>query len=452
MAQIFVLNSAAGLMTAAAAIDAGAVPTGSPRILLSVNAALVPEIGSGPGELPSMSGLLARFDRVVSLNELIAPIPPTMWNPPESEWPLLERLLRTAWGLGDEPVELFVQSPQVSPSRALAAVFVAAPLTVIGDGLMTYSPIRDRLGRGITGRVRAVAYADVVPGVEPVLFTEADAVRVPVPATRMRAILAEVGDAVQDAAIDALAASGAPTALVLGQYLAALELVTADEEQAMQLEMIDRARDLGAERVVFKPHPSAPPAGAGALAAHARMRGLVWAQYSGAAPAEVLAVRLNTVGVVAGFSSALTSAHAVLGLPIASAGTETLLQRLDPFENSNRVPVTIVDALTRPDSPYRTPASLQGLVDAVGYCMQPGIMAHLRPRAERLLQGLDDDERHRYFSRRRLAELSLPGGRARFVTRILTPAGEITRLEELRLTILGAQRRFGRAMKVLQGR
>lgn len=452
MAQIFVLNSATGLMTAAAAIDAGSVPADSCRILLSVNAALVPELGSGPGELPAMRGLLARFDRVVSLNELIAPIPPTMWNPPESEWPLLERLLRTAWGLGDEPVELFVQSPQVSPSRALAAVFVSAPLTVIGDGLMTYSPIRDRLGRGITGRVRAVTYADVVPGIQPLLFTEADAARVPVPAERMRAMFDEVGATVQDAAIDALAASDAPTALVLGQYLAALELVTADEEQAMQLEMIDRARDLGAARVVFKPHPSAPPALSGALSAHAHARGLAWATYAGPAPAEVLAARLHTVGVVAGFSSALTSAHAVLGLPIASAGTEMLLHRLDPFENSNRVPVTIIDALTRPDSPYRTPAALQGLVDAVGYCMQPAIMAHLRPRAERVLQGLDDTERRRYFSRRRLAKLSLPGGRAPFFTRALTPSGDITRLEELRLTILGAQRRFGRAMKALQGR
>jgi hypothetical protein len=166
----------------------------------------------------------------------------------------------------------------------------------------------------------------------------------------------------------------------------------------------------------------------------------------------VLALRLNTVGVVAGFSSALTSAHAVLGLPIDSAGTETLLHRLDPFENSNRVPVTIIDALTRPDSPYRAPARMQGLVDAVGYCMQPMIMSHLRPRAERVLHGLDEGERHRYFSRRRLAELSLPGGRHTFFSRALTPTGDVTRIEELRLTISGAQRRFGRAMKALQGR
>jgi hypothetical protein len=452
MAQIFVLNSAYGLMTAAAAIDAGKIPETSHRVLLSVNAALVPELGSGPGELGFMAGVLRRFDQVVSLNDLLAPIPPTMWNPPESELPLIERLLRTTWGLGDDDVELYLQSPQVSPSRALASVFYAAPLTVIGDGLMTYSPIRDKLGRSITGRMREVAYADVVPGVEPVLFTETGATRVPVGADRMRAVLDEVSNAVQDARIDALAASEARTALVLGQYLAALELVTEHEEQTMQRHMIDRAKALGAERVVFKPHPSAPPALVDALAAHARAQGLEWAMYSGSAPAEVLAVRLNTVGVVAGFSSALTSAHALLGLPIDSAGTEMLLHRLDPFENSNRIPVTMIDALTRPDSPYRTPATMQALLDAVGYCMQPMIMSHLRPRAERVLHGLDEAERHRYFSRRRLAALSLPGGRHTFFSRALTPTGDVTRIEELRLTISGAQRRFGRAMKALQGR
>jgi hypothetical protein len=452
MAQIFVLNSAYGLMTAVAAIDAGQLPPSEHRILLSVNAALVPELGSGPGELGFMRGLVSRFDRGVALNDLIAPIPPTLWNPPESEWPLLERLLRAQWGLGSEPVELFVQSPQVSPSRALASVFIGAPLTVIGDGLMTYSPIRDRLGRGITGRMRAVAYADVVPGVEPVLFTETGAARVPVAAARMRAVVEAVAAEVRDVQLDGLAASGAPTALVLGQYLAELQLVTPEEEEAMQVEMIDRAVGFGAERVVFKPHPSAPPSVVGHLAARAKEHGLEWALYSGSAPAEVLATRLHVVGFAAGFSSALTSARALFDVPIASAGTEMLLQRLEPFENSNRIPVTIIDALTRADSPYRTPATMQGLIDAVGYCMQPTIMSHLRPRAERVLRGLDDSERHRYFSRKRLAELSLPGARANFLTRALTPTGDVTRVEELRLTITGARRRWGRALKALQGR
>ena len=41
------------------------------------------------------------------------------------------------------------------------------------------------------------------------------------------------------------------------------------------------------------------------------------------------------------------TAHSIYELPIARYGTELLLERLTPYENSNRIPVTIVDALAR---------------------------------------------------------------------------------------------------------
>ena len=43
MTQLFVLNSAYGLATAAAAIDAGLIAGAGPRILLSVNSVQIPE-------------------------------------------------------------------------------------------------------------------------------------------------------------------------------------------------------------------------------------------------------------------------------------------------------------------------------------------------------------------------------------------------------------------------
>src|SRR5690606_23792083 len=125
--------------------------------------------------------------------------------------------------------------------------------------------------------------------------------------------------------------------------------------------------------------------------------------------AELVAARLDAAGVVAGFSTALPTIQALQQRPIGAAGTATVLQRLTPFENSNRIPATIVDALTRADSPYRDPRLLQLLVDAVGYAMQPVIAERLRPRAEQLLRELDAPERDRYFAPARLAELRLPG-------------------------------------------
>jgi hypothetical protein len=41
------------------------------------------------------------------------------------------------------------------------------------------------------------------------------------------------------------------------------------------------------------------------------------------------------------------TASSIYGLPVARLGTELMLERLTPFQNSNRIPVTLVDALVR---------------------------------------------------------------------------------------------------------
>jgi len=157
--------------------------------------------------------------------------------------------------------------------------------------------------------------------------------------------------------------------------------------------------------------------------------------------------------VVAGFSSALPTVDALFGTPVAAVGNEILLARLTPYENGNRMPVTIVDALTRDGTRYHDPDALQRLVDAVGYCMQPTIVSHLRPRAVEVLTGLEPAERARYFAARRLTELQLPGGARRgILRRAMASTGGVGRVEQVRLVIGGARRRLGRAWKALRGR
>ncbi len=289
MTQIFVLNSAYGLMTAVAAMDAGALPASSSgRILVAVNAAIIPEAGDGIVDAPHLAALRSRFDRVIDLNELLAPERPPHWRVTVGEAPVLERLLRQAWGIGDHAVELFLQSPQVAPSRVFIDVFMGAPVSIVGDGLMTYSPIRNRWPHTVAGRVVGVVYADTVPGVEPLLF--AGATRAPVGVMAFGAVVDEVARATLDPAIDELADVPRP-ALVLGQYLSALKLVSAEEERRMQRDMIDRALAWEPETIVFKPHPSAAPALIDDLDAHAAERGVAFRSFRGDAPAEVLALR-----------------------------------------------------------------------------------------------------------------------------------------------------------------
>ena len=450
MTQIYALHSAYGLVTAGAAIDAGLLgdPRGGDheRILVPFTSSRVPETAVGIGDDPALHTLRERFDRIEPLEDLLGALHPSSWEPSDADLPLLERLLVRAWRIDPDDLELLVQSPQVPPARTLMTLFPKARITIIGDGLMTYSPMRVDLPLPVTARIERVVHADVVPGVRP-LVASPHAELVPVAPAAFAAALRET-DAGRSPGPD-----GVPTVLVLGQYLSALGLMPAAEEIDLQKRLIDRAAAWSPQRIVFKPHPAAPPMVTAAVRARATAQGIDVVEYRGPLAAELLAERLDAIAVVAGFSTALPTVHTLFGRAIGSAGNATVLRALMPFENSNRIPVTLVDALTREDSPYAEPGRLQLLVDAVGYAMQPEIARHLRGRAEELLSRLDREERDRYFAPRRLAELRLPGAPNQgALSRALRPAGGVGRVEEWRLNALGARRRVGRAWRALRGR
>ncbi|WP_136053940.1 polysialyltransferase family glycosyltransferase [Microbacterium sp. K24] len=460
MTQVFALHSAYGLATAAAAIDAGLLDGGDrpDRLLVPFTSSRVPETTVGVAADPALRSLRGRFDRVEELEAILGPLHPSSWEPADGDLPILERLLTRAWKLDPRDLELFVQSPQVAPARTLMSLFPQARITIVGDGLMTYSPMRVALPHTVAARIGRVVHADVVPGVRPLVGSPYAEI-VPVPPESFAAALrqtdageTDAGEAdAGDARLDD-EAEGA-TALVLGQYLSALGLMTPAEEIALQKEMIDRAARWSPRRIVFKPHPAAPPLHTDAVRARAAALGIDFVEYRGGLAAELLAERLDAVAVVAGFSTALPTVRTLFGREIGAAGTETVLRMLTPFENSNRIPAVIVDALTRDRSPYEDPARLQLLVDAVGYAMQPEIAGHLRERAEGLLTGLDAVERDRYFTPERLSALRLPGAPAETtLQRMLRPAGGVGRVEEWRLTAIGARRRAGRAWRVIRGR
>ena len=129
--------------------------------------------------------------------------------------------------------------------------------------------------------------------------------------------------------------------------------------------------------------------------------------------AEVLLHRLAPRLVVGVFSTALATARAIYGIPTATVGTDLLLERIAPYQNSNRVPLTIVDHLSRSGTGQLAPAEasrLQELIEAVAYCMQPLIASDLRPVAQNVLALVAGTPEMRYFKKRRLMKLALPGG------------------------------------------
>ncbi|MFF2008112.1 polysialyltransferase family glycosyltransferase [Streptomyces sp. NPDC058195] len=421
--QIFLASTLYGAATLAAALDAGCFPEADRRILLVSNNAAVPETTPSLDAMPGFGALRGRFDDVVSWNTTIAPFHPGGWEPRPDDLPLWERHLRLAWGLDEDRVELAVESIQVNPAQAVAQIFTGAPLDVYADGLMSYGPTRNKIDPLIGTRVRRLLHLDLVRGLRPLLLTEFGVAPRIVPTESFVKVLGELADA-PGAAAGAEGVTG--PALLLGQYLSALGLISAAEEEELHLRMMRGAVALGHTRLVFKPHPTAPAQWSNALREEAGRLGAELTVLDEAvrpAPvlAEVLYQRMRPALVVGCFSTALLTASAFYGLPVAQVGTDMLLDRLSPYENSNRVPVTLVDALV-PEVTDRAAVEraatsgepvatdeLTALVTAVGFAMQPKIYPELRPAAERYLAACLSGATWRYFKRRRLTSLALPG-------------------------------------------
>ncbi|MFI2208875.1 polysialyltransferase family glycosyltransferase [Streptomyces sp. NPDC020141] len=460
--QIFYASSLYGVATLAAAIDSGCFATADRRLLLIANNAQTPETSPGPDAVPGFERLRERFDGVLSWNEAIAPFHPGGWSPRRDDTPLWERYLRLRWGLGEDRIELAVESIQVSPALTIAQLFPDAPLDVYADGLMSYGPTRNRIDPLVGERVRRLLHPDLVPGLRPLLLAEFEAEPCVVPADAFRKVIAELADSQPatpepdrpapagpepdhptpvgpeqagpdpgpgprdspdgpdspdspDGGGDTEAAEAEGPALLLGQYLAALGILTPEEEEELHLRMVRGAVDRGFRRLVFKPHPTAPASWNRALEREAARLGAELSVLSEPLLAEVVYRRARPSLVVGCFSTALLTAAAFYGLPVARVGTEELLDRLTPYQNSNRIPLTIVDAvvpeLTGEDPPAPLSAEeLTGLVKAVGFAMQSRIRPDLRGDAEDFLASRLDGRTLRYFKRRRLTALGLPGG------------------------------------------
>ncbi|MEV6650071.1 polysialyltransferase family glycosyltransferase [Streptomyces sp. NPDC051219] len=459
--QIFAASTGYGAATLAAALDAGMFGPGNRvhRTLLVTNNAPNPEVTPALDRMPGFDRIRARFDAVVHWNKVIHPHHPAAWVPRTQDITAWQRLLRHAWDLGSEPVELALESIQAAPALALAAVFADSPLDVYADGLMSYGPTRDALPHSVHGRIRRLLHPDLVNGLRPLLLSEYAVPAETVPAGAIQGVFAELERAAPPLEGQGLAAQEQPggtppgqdregPVLMLGQYLAAAGILSVYEERELHGRMLHAAARAGHRTVVFKPHPSALPLGEESLQLAAEAAGIRLVVCDTPILAETLVQRLRPALVTGCFSTALLTAAVHYGVPVAAVGTDLLLERLSPYENSNRVPVTLVRALL-PDlerdgcdgkpldlSPAVVNGRIAPLLTAVGHCMQPEGCAHLREDAERFLAAHCEGpgrplgpETAPYFKRRRLRALGLPGapGPATPVARLRTAVHRIRR-------------------------
>ena len=135
--------------------------------------------------------------------------------------------------------------------------------------------------------------------------------------------------------------------------------------------------------------------------------------------AELTMQRHQPRWVISCFSTGLATARYLLGSEAVAVGTSALLPLLEPYENSNRVPLVLAEALFH-RTDFQPPAlvgptsesrDLQRLVDTVAYCMQPSLHPEAAADAAAYLGVLarEPELLGLFFRRRRLTLLGLPG-------------------------------------------
>lgn len=428
--QVFVASTVYGLATVVAAMDDGLFPAARRRILVLSTNSGNPETANPLSAVGGFDLLTKDFDAVFSYNDAVAPQHPSEWMPRGVDIPLWDRYFRTCWAIADDPVRLVVESIHVRPAAALCQIFFDALIDVYADGLMSYGPTRSPLPTLVGTRLDRLLHLDLVPGLRPVLLSEWGIQQQVINGEAFRGVLGSVaGHAPVSLATDR------PIALLLGQFLSALGLLTEAEEADLHRQMLRAAVAHGSRRLVFKPHPSAGRDLADPMVAEAAALGVELVVYSEPVLAETLYERASVELVVGCFSTAMLTALTCYGIPTVRVGTELLLERLRPYENSNRIPVTIVDAVVPAGGVvdegggdeagldeggigggvvHRAGVDGGGVEDwnrllrTVAYCMQPRIYPDLRELAEEVLRE-EYPSLWRYFKRRRLTALELPG-------------------------------------------
>jgi Alpha-2,8-polysialyltransferase (POLYST) len=412
--QIFYSSTLFGTMTLAAAMDAGRFGAHTERrVLLVSNNAAIPEITPALDDAPGFASLRPRFDEVVSWNDIVAPLHPSEWIARAVEIPMLERLIRSQLSIDSDPSELVLESIAVPPARTLSALIRDCPITVYSDGLMSYGPTRDPVPLETSSRITRLLHLDLVPDVTPLLLREAGVAPDALPGAAFRRVL--------DEQPEPGALSG--TAMILGQYLSALDIVTPAEEAELYADMLRALVAQGHQEIAFKPHPAAGRSHVRSLRAVAASLSAQLRVVPESVPAEVCFRTLRPELVAGCFSTALVTASQLFGIPVATMGGELMLERLTPYQNSNRIPATIVDAsfprLARDGTIYDPPpVELSELTEAVGYCMQPDIYPALHEAAGRYVEMYGPS---RYFKKRRLTAVGLLAPPPTKPTRPATP-------------------------------
>lgn len=437
MAQIIQISTQYQLANIVALVRAGHLGEGKERrILIIANNSFAPELTPAADGMPGSASLLTHFDLVIDWNATIWPSHPKTFGISGERAPIMQRSLRSEWAIAEnEPIDLLVESLPGHPAGVLTQIFTTATISVHSDGLMSYGPVRNPLSLPQYQRLQAIYYTDLLPGITPRQLAEHSPERVVLPTADLKSVIEDMAaEVAPELAAADLAAPIPDAGMVLGQYLAQIDLISAEEELDLHLQMIDEVKDRGLSTVIFKPHPTSARTTIEPLRTRSHELGLEFVLADVPLLAEIVIATTRPQLVVSCYSTGLATARALFGTVTAAIGTSMMLEVLAPYQNSNRVPLTIVDALhtggyvlpgelaevaagseslakgsTTPGDAESGTKDLGLLIDAVTYCMQSETASYLRENAIDFLERAVGGEDMKYFKRKRLSKLDLPG-------------------------------------------
>lgn len=314
------------------------------------------------------------FDKIYYLNDLIAPLHPAKWISPKNTMDKLAIRSILCTLLGVNKVEtLLIESLHVAPAATLAEIFYDSELLVYSDGLMTYGPTRFKLPYSIGSKVSNLFYIDLLHGLKPNYLKEFHVNLCPVDPEIIKSKIKEISVNIQP---ELMLENDVP--VFAGQYLSGLGIISEEEEVGLYVEGIVCAAKKGKiNSVYFKPHPSFSSTLINLVRENALKKGINILVLPSTQLLEELMLIFKPAFVVSVFSTALATANAIFKAKSYSFRTEWFIRKLEPFQNSNRVPAYIClhvfEDIENKSLVLKESDNLQMAVNILSYGMQPSL-------------------------------------------------------------------------------
>lgn len=398
MDRVFEVSTPFGLACLAAGVEEGLFGDRADgrRVLLVSDNAIIPEAVESLVDWPGFRELADAFDSVDSWNDIVHPYHPHQWEPRFEDWVVWERFFKQRLGLDEGPCEVVVESFQAGPARALTMVLPNADISVYADGLMSYGPTRRTPPVDLARRIRRVVLLPLFPELDPLLFMEQSPEYAYIPADAFRR---SVQRSSTPADVDWHGGEARrPLGVVLGQTFSELGFLSPSEELDLYRAMLGHAVGQGMASVLFKPHPTSLQNIARRVAGWSDELGIPIGIGVDRNLVETTYAEYRPDLVIGCFSTALATARQVYGLRVLRVGTGEVLSRLPRLEDSNRVPLALVDALLpgfssataqEPDRQLSVDEA-RLLLRGVGHAMQPDLLPQFADDERRVREGQVD--------------------------------------------------------------